>query len=261
MNDQKIRDLFLVREGERQALERKAREVVKAWASEWLPDTTTWAPQLETACATEASLHAPHDNWFAQGAAGVHEAQAWSAAVSDATVPRLAAMLLGRESHTPLSDTDWAMQSAKVALNDLHARMLGAPLTGSASKPDLQRLSGAVMVCERSLGLTWVWSRSAYAPMANKATALPPAQATAALTAGLGAQRVQVSAGLGEVEIDMSELMALQMGDVIRFPSKLKGPILVDIGAPGHAKHAAQAQLGQRDGHVAIKLTSKSSAA
>lgn len=256
------RDLFLVRDQERQALKERTREALLAWAKEWLPNAGAWSPALEVSCSTESQAESPSGTWLAFGKAGGQKAEAWSQ-VSEAAQARLASLLVARESTAPLAETDWAVQAASAALVDLHGRLLGAVVTADADQPDLKPLSGAIVVREKTLGATWVWSRGAYASAkaATSALAAKGAPGVAALTDGLGQQRVVVSAGLGEVEIPVADLLALQIGDVIRFPATLKGQVPLSIGSSDERQHAAQVQLGQLDGHVAVKLVSKHSAA
>lgn len=252
-----VRDLAPVRSQELAQRERSARDVLKAWAADWLPADAGWQPEVQAVCSTESAIETPTDSgsgaWQGHGKAS----SAWAGA-SDLASARLAALMSGRERTSPaLPETDWAWQAAGNALADLHARMLGGePTTGAMTAndggPDLRRLSGVTVVKEASLGLSWAWA--AVPPETGK-----PVTAVQALTDSLKTQRVQVAVGLGEVDITMSDLLALQIGDVIRFPALLKSPVPLSIGAGEQgAKQAGQVQLGQQGGHVAVKLSSSS---
>ncbi|MGC4061433.1 MAG: FliM/FliN family flagellar motor C-terminal domain-containing protein [Aquabacterium sp.] len=261
MSAESTRDLFLVRDEERQAVQTRVRDALLAWAKEWVPQAATWVPALDVSCATESEIGLPTAAWQARGRAASASAGSW-AQVGDAARRRLASMLVGRESTSPLADADWAVQAAAAAWDDLNTRLLGTAMEADAAQPDLARLSGAIVVRETSLDVAWVWARSAYAqPAGTGANVIKATAGVAALTGSLGAQSVPVRAGLGEVDIAMADLLALQVGDVIRFPIALEGLVPLHIGAQAGTPPAAQAQLGQMDGHVAVKLVSKHSAA
>jgi hypothetical protein len=259
-----IRDLYLVRDKDLDQLESKAREALTAWARDWLPGAPKWAPVLEALATNSSALQAPQCmGWhgFARGMA--QHATMW-AAQSEATLARLAAQLVGRQSTAPMADADWALQAAATAVDDLHARLLGQPLPADTALPELQALSGAVLLHETSLGLNWIWAASAHA--GHKSTGLATAANISTvhlqpISSGLASQAVLLTVGLGEVEIPMADLVALQTGDVIRFPALLKGSVPVAFGPGGAEIPTAQAQLGQRDGHVAVKLVSKQTVA
>lgn len=260
MSAAEVRDLVLVRDADRQKQEQFVGDTLKAWATAWIPAQAGWKPKLETACSTEQALDAGTLNWSAHGVAGIASgtARGWSSQPADA-VARLAALLVERESTAPLADTDWALKAAASALRDLHVRMLGAAANAEiTSSPDCRLLGGTVLVRERNLDLAWAWPVPAAASI-SKASAAAPAT-LAAVTQGVASQQVKLSAGLGEVEIELAELLALQIGDVIRFPTLLKGAVPVSIAQSAQTGPALQAKLGQREGHVALKLTVKSAA-
>jgi flagellar motor switch/type III secretory pathway protein FliN len=234
-----VRDLVPVRSQDLAQLERHARDVLKAWAADWLPVDAAWQPEVRAMCCTEST--------FDTG----HETGAWQA--HDET--RVAAMMNGRERTAPaMPEADWTRQAAGHSLADLHVRMLGGELAadsqGAESGPDLRQLSGVRVVTEASLGLSWAWAARPTEPG-------KPTTEVEALSASLSTQRVQLAVGLGEVDITMSDLLALQIGDVIRFPAMLKLPVPFSVGTESRsAKPAGQVQLGQLDGHVAVKLSS-----
>ncbi len=236
MNTATVRDLIPVRDRDVQQRLQEAAAVVQAWAAQWLPAEAAWQPQLAVGCSTAAPLTDVPPVW---------------AHACDAARARLAALLVGRAPGLPLSDDDWASQAAGSALADLHARM-SAKAWGLAQEgraPDLRKLSGAIVVTESSLGLHWVWQSSPVTP--------PQSGQTAALTDCVKTQQVRLSAGLGEVEIAVADLLALQMGDVIRFPALLKAPVPLALGTDGEMKASPlSAQLGEWHGRVAIKLSS-----
>lgn len=255
-----VRDLFLVRDAERQQREHEVQEAVKKWAAGWMPASAAWSPKLDVACSTEAALALEAMSWRQHGSALAGEASRRWSAQEAGSVQRLAALMAGREGGMPLTEGDWSHQAAQTALQELHTAILGA-VHGAAqatagrddAQPDVRRLSGAVLVRERSLGLAWVWQPVAAQPKSVGAAPLAP------LTASLAGQSVRVGVDLGEVEIEVGELLALQAGDVIRFPVGLKGPMPVHVGStPASARDRAalHGQLGQVQGHVAIQLQS-----
>ena len=236
MSTEQVRDLILVPEALRSQREQAALAVLRDWAAEWIPSDANWQASLQTVCSTELAIDA-----------GAHEfAQASSAAQA-----RLAAMMIGRERGQALPESDWAWQSAATALDALQARMaaLAPGFCAAGSQPDLRKLSGIVVVKELGLGLSWAWSTKEPEPS-------KPGHVSA-VSACLAQQPVSLAVGLGEVEIAVSDLLALQIGDVIRFPSLLKSPVPLSIGTRGDAKLSPlSAKLGEHDGHVAIQLAS-----
>lgn len=231
---QQVRDLILVRVKDREQCLQAAKDVLKQWAEDWLPANAGWQPDVQVSCCTESGM----DDVPADLAHGLPLAKT-----------RLAALLVGRERGQPLSEADWALQSAAAALSDLNSRMQSQAkcLQVDGSKPDLRKLSGGIVAKEQSLGLVWAWQSPA-------AVAAKPG-AIDGVTSSVQKQRVKLAAGLGEVEIAVSDLLALQVGDVIRFPALLKSLVPLSIGAADQFTSApVSAQLGARHGHVAIKL-------
>lgn len=256
-----VRDLFIVRDAARQAHESRVADALSDWAKAWIPGDAGWSPRVVAACATEGAL--PSDGiegWAAHGKPGATVAHAWSGA-REGAARRLAALMTGCDSAAPLTDDDWAAQAAAAALRDLHARLMGPAMTSNAgaASPDLRLLAGTVIVREDILGLAWAFAPDAL--MVDAARSAGSSATATPVTQGIASQQVRVSVGLGEVQIDVADLLGLQVGDVIRFPSTLKGPVAVDLGEPGQAKPAMDARLGQLNGHVAVQLQSKRAAA
>lgn len=242
--NKQVRDLTLVREREREFRLQQVGEALQAWALDWLPAAQGWQPELSVQCTTAQAIELDGGCW---------QGSTW---YSSSFGAQLAPRLINRDGGLPMPESDWAWAAAMAALADLDARL--APTGALASTSSLARFSGEVLVRECSLGLAWVWQESAkgLTPPSDfqaKANVVEP------VSAGLRTQAVQVAVGLGAVEIAVSDLMALQLGDVIRFPALLAEPLPVSIGPSGHegqsGKPPAHAQLGQRQGRVAIKFT------
>lgn len=229
-----VRDLIPVRGKDLEQCLLTAQVVFKQWVQDWLPADAGWQPDLAASCCTESAM----------------DAQALELTSDPYAVrSRLADLLVGRERGQALSESDWAVQSAAAALNDLNARMQAQThrMCVASADADLRQLSGVVLVRERRLGLAWMWQ--------SPATVAAQPGTVDDITRCVQAQRVQLVAGLGEVEIAVSDLLALQTGDVIRFPASLKSPVPLSIRAGDQLKQAPlSAQLGARQGHVAIKL-------
>jgi Type III flagellar switch regulator (C-ring) FliN C-term len=257
MNAVTVRDLHLIRESDKVAIQQRVTTSLKAWWQQWLPSGADDSLVLEAAAFDQLACDWLHGkcNWRARCQSDADDAIAWSA-TQDGAIERLASLLLGRESTRALSDKDWAMAAAADALRALDDAILGGCDKKADCPPDLGALSGVLLVLERRLGLCWAFSPEAMSP-AGVSKVPPVYKPVEPLLEGVSAQPIQVSVGLGEVDIQVSDLVALQPGDVIRFPSQLQGAVLVSIGAAGQTALAAQAQLGQQDGHLAVKLLAK----
>lgn len=259
-----IRDLHLVSDKDLELLVGKAREVLTAWAQEWLPGAASWAPTLEASCTNAGGLNEPpRAGWHGYAKSPIQPVTMW-AAHSDTALTILAALLVGRQSTAPMDDADWALQVAAKALDELHARLLGEPLPASEAQPDLQLLSGVALVQEKTLGLSWIWQAGTLERHSAVALADGSGDSNShvqPILSSLASQSVRLSVGLGEVEIPVADLAGLQTGDVIRFPALLKGAVPVVLGSKGAEKPVMQAQLCQLNGHVAVKLVSKQTVA
>lgn len=251
-----VREVHLPREQELLLLEQRVLDVMAAWARDWLPAADLWTPQVSV--SMEPAAETSDVPWRAFSKGGGLKAQAW-ASDSDRTKARLAALLVERESTDPLPPSDWAVSAALAALDELNVRLLGSPLSADQAQPDLRAWSGVLLVREESLSLCWAFAPEAYAGDRPTVPAAPAA--IQPLTLGLSRQKVQLSVGLGDVEIAVADLMALQTGDVIRFPALLKGSVPVSIELQGEETQIAQAQLGQQGGRVAVRLLSKQTVA
>jgi flagellar motor switch protein FliM len=141
---------------------------------------------------------------------------------------------------------------------ELNSAILGGCDSTSTAGPDLEMLSGVLLVVERRLGLCWAFlpSSSNDANSASAAAKRAPERLSTVLS-GVTSHRLRLGVGLGDVEIQVSDLLALQPGDVIRFPSQLQGSVPVSVAITGKVTQAALAQLGQQDGHLAVKFLSQ----
>lgn len=73
----------------------------------------------------------------------------------------------------------------------------------------------------------------------------------AALPTGIASTRVEVSAILAELEIMLTDLLALEVGDLIPLSIAPGDPVLLRIGG----EPCGRARFGERDGRLAVRLT------
>ncbi len=251
MSTLEVRDLILVEQAALQTLAERGNAVLLAWAADWLaPGLCDWQPDVSVDCSNVAALDLPESEWLSTSPQAAGSRTAWAMAASPVVKAKLAGILLGQLSGGVATLGDWAIQTAEDALHDLNLRMLGAEVEAGGSQPDLTLYSGVTLLQDRKLGLSWVW-----APVRHQFNPTP--EALTPLNRGLRGQKVCLIAGLGEVEVSVAELLALQPGDVLCFPDALHGPVHWSIEhATVPVPRSARADLGQVDGHVAIRLTS-----
>lgn len=249
MTSEVIRDLHLVDAAHGQALRAQVHDTLVDWARDWWPEADAWAPHCTVHEAGEAEWAPSASIWTAHHGL---KTPGWHGH-GERTLALLAQRLVARESTTPLPQADWALQAAQSALDDLHQRLLGPVQPEVPAGPDLQPLSGVVCVHEASLALSWCFMPKA---MPTPTASLP----MTALSTGLASQPVRLHAGLGEVEILVADLLALQAGDVIRFPARLRGGVSLSTERTPGAEPVFFAELGQRDAHVAVRLSAKAAA-
>lgn len=265
------RDILLWSDSALQRLLAAVREVWRTRASAWLPagrradDGLQVQPLLDHQPDIAASLA----NWRACGMTTDGEVSAWRGHDDNGAVA-LACQLVEREQASLPSSDDWALDAAWALLNDIEAgwRMTEHLLpeeTGQRSM-DIHPLAGAVILSHPRLGLRWLLSptmaRTLAGPGSREAPGTPAAQMPAPpWTSLLSKQRIGLSVGLGHVDIAVADLLELRSGDVVRFPALLKEPLRVQLPQAQGGGDVLTAQLGQHNGHTALKVVGKPPAA
>lgn len=261
MSQADIRDLALVRDTELGLVQQALTTPWRAWAHAWGLDLPVDAALVASAVGSGEPL-ADHAGlaWQAISttppglAAWVHVPSGWRS--------KLAAQLVGRSTKSPMPDQDFALAAADRALADLLQRWrqaLPEPTAWPAhASPDQawSAYSGALLLTEPRSGLRCLLGRAAYRALLPKATvsvAAPPV----GLLPTLAQYRLPVTLGLGEVEIPMSDLLGLQTGDVIQFPTRLSDDLPLTLAADVAPVPALRCQLGQLDGRLAVKVVAK----
>lgn len=225
------------------------------WVADCLPPQHTWAPAFELQQVAEAALPLPDGPWQAHGEQGASGPAGWSQ-WSERGRQQLAARLVQRAaSAAALPEHDWALAAADLAWAKLNEQLLGPlmPCTDEAlAKPDARAWSGIVFISEPLLGAHWAWR-------------LPPHEPTASSVGDIQrsvldcvAQRsLRLQAELGEVDITLADLLALQVGDVVRFPAAHGQGVPFRLGET--TRIAGHGQLGLIEGRLALRLSSPSS--
>lgn len=241
-----VRDIKLVSDRERSELLETVRRALMGWSADHLPAAVTWAPS----CDDASSMTAESGGWFAHGVKEVTAWSRWSARGRQ----QLAARMVQRSLSLPaLPDSDWALQVADQAWNALNDQMLGPVCHAcdhSDAEPDAGPWSGVVFISEPNLGAQWAWR------LPTQAKPLPN-QATKSVLNCLAHRSVRLQADLGEVDINLAELLALQVGDVVRFPVQSSQGVPFKLGDA--SRMAGRGQLGQIDGRLALRLSSSTS--
>jgi flagellar motor switch/type III secretory pathway protein FliN len=255
MSNATVRDLRLVPESVKASIQERLNGALMDWWQTWLPLGVHQLPEVEFSVFEDIACDwvTCDLKWQARRSAGVDGVMGWSASQTGAA-QRLCAWLLGKDTHEP-SEGDVAMSAALHAIEELNEIILGGCDSHAAVSPDLQVLSGVLHVVERRLGLCWAIVPGSFRTdrLATAAVSKAPEQLRSVVD-GVTNQHIQVSVGLGDVDIQLSDLLALQAGDVIRFPSQLQGSVPVSVSASGKVTQAASGQLGQQDGHLVVKL-------
>ncbi len=260
MSQPAVRDLRLVSERTRSDLLDTAHQAWSTWAAECLPAATSWSPTFEVQGVDEAGLVLASGDWQAHGAQSLAGWSQWS----ERGRQQLAARLVQRHaSAAPLPEGDWALAAADRAWSLLTEQLLGPVLPApdaSEASPDTRPWSGVVFISEPVLEARWAWRLPARVPSAQ------PAAATGrSILDCVGHRSLRLQAELGEVDITLADLLALQAGDVVRFPASTGQGVPFTLGqgdqnaGPATGRVAGRAQLGQIDGHLALRLSPSSS--
>ncbi|TAK75805.1 MAG: hypothetical protein EPO12_17990 [Aquabacterium sp.] len=249
---QASRDIVLVREAQRAALADALQEVVRGWSADWGATPAQPAVRDPEGAQREAAHWRPADDGSA--------AAVWTAVTDDAAALLGAELLQRPACDGRLPQQDWALAAARGALQDLQQR-IAACFAPAAPRPyadssltlsdSLAPHGGALVAGLPAWGVEWLFAPEAYAALApapQGAAGLPP---LSELGSVLAARKVPVHMGLGEVEVALQDLMALQFGDVVRFPQRLADPLPVTVGVPTQ-ETALLCHLGQRQGRLAL---------
>lgn len=251
MSQPDVRDLRLVSERTRSALLETVRLAWSDWAADCLPAASTWAPTFEVRSVAEAGLAMPAGDWRAHGTQGLTGWSQWT----EHGRQQLAARLVQRAaSAAPLPEGDWALHAADQAWAALNERLLGPVLTGAdeaTAGPDTRPWSGVVFIEEPVLEARWAWRLPA-----RPASSQPSAATERPVITCVAQRTLRLQAELGEVDINLADLLALQIGDVVRFPAGASQGVPFTLGEA--ARVAGRGQLGLVDGHLALRLTSSS---
>lgn len=255
MSQTAARDLRLVSDRNRSDLLDTVRKGWSNWAANCLPSATTWTPMFEVQAVAETALPLPagaSGDWQAHGEQALTGWSQWS----EQGRQQLAARLVRRAPSAPaLPEGDWALAAADRAWTALSEQLLGpamaAPNVSDAS-PDTRAWSGVVFISEPVLDARWVW-RLPVRPTAESGAAIGRSVLDC-----VNHRSLRLQAELGEVDITLADLLALQVGDVVRFPAKAGQGVPFKLGDAERV--AGHGQLGLIDGHLALRLSSPSSA-
>lgn len=255
MNSPVVRDLRWVSDRQRSETLERVREGWESWFAECLPQGQgdRWQPAFELNVAAESAVPLRAAPWQAHGTSGVGLPTGWSQ-WSECGRQHLASRLLGRATSTAaLPEHDWALRAADEAWQRLTNALLGPRLVTVAADcdaPDDQPWSGVLFITEPSLGACWAWRP---APVVARDGA--PLQQP--MLACLRQRTVKLQAQLGDVDINLGDLLALQVGDVVRFPATGKAGVPFKLNA--NPRIAGFAEIGQADGHLALRMSPSSS--
>lgn len=254
MSQPAVRDLRLVSDRTRSDLLDTVRMAWSRWAANCLPGAATWAPTFDVQHVAETPLPLSSGNWQAHGE---HAVAGWSQ-WSERGRQHLAARLVQRAPSAPcLPDSDWALTAADRAWAALNEQLLGPPLhspDGLDASPDTRPWSGLVFVSEPVLETRWALRLPALSSLS--AAAQPGAAIGRSVIDCVSHRSLRLQVELGEVDITLADLLALQIGDVVRFPAGHGQGVPFRLG--GTSRIAGHGQLGLIDGHLALRFSSPS---
>lgn len=257
-----VRDLLLWSPRDLQGMQEALSEDWRDWSSNWLGTRQLDGPLVRS--MNECASDLANMTWVLCDVGGGSSAGFWRGHTR-AALNRLACHMVTCGLGTEPSPDDWALSAAHAAIHELERRwgqrlvLPGVDHASCSLTDTLSPLKGGVIITCPSLGLQWLLPVSAAQTLLkekrgfNARQTLQPIE----LSQLLPTQRVSVELGLHHVDISVADLTGLRVGDVVRFPSLLKDPL--PVGVPGTAGPEAQlqAQLGQHEGRVAIKVVGK----
>lgn len=262
-----VRDLVLLSDKALGSIRTQLMNHWQAWATAWcgVPDAsvTDEAFDLDVRRVADALEPLPDPSvWRTSGAAS----SLWRHA-ADASVQAFARQLVRRASGPFPGDGDWALGAARAALADLEVRWTGAVATAKPIAGDVVPLAdalhpalGGVLASVPALGIHWLLSPALYRAWlpAGDAKAQPlPAPIAGKLAEVLKPGALSLELGIGHVDIAVTDLLELRVGDVVRFPTRLDEPLpLVAPKADGQRDELMRARLGHREGRLAVQVVS-----
>lgn len=276
-----VRDLAWVPHSQRSALQRALEQAVDLWHRHWVADRTGAA----ASCLVREADDGLDADW--QADPDVSRNKVWWRHDPE-TRGRVAAMLMGRDSAQDASaGEDWALAIVDDALLDLRARVSQAlglnTLEAQGASGQLYEASpgsdgwqgwlrpyaGGLIAEIQPAGLQCLMASNAYARFqaADHAAAVKDATIVP-MGHWLKPARIGLSLELGTIDVTVSDLSALRIGDVVRFPARLEEPLSARITpsatcapASGHAPPGAAdltltlaGDLGHLGDHVALRL-------
>lgn len=262
-----VRDLVLLSDKALGSIHAQLMNHWQAWATAWcgVPDASVADEAFDLDVRRVADVLEPLPDpsvWCTSGEA----ASLWRYA-ADASVQAFARQLVRRASGPFSGDGDWALGAARAALADLEVRWTGAVATAKPVASDAVPLAnalhpalGGVLVSVPALGIHWLLAPALY-------RAWLPARDIKAqpLAAPVGGQLAEVlkpgalslELGIGHVDIAVTDLLELRVGDVVRFPTRLDEALPVVVPKPdGQRDELMRGRLGHRDGRLAVQVVS-----
>lgn len=244
-----VRDIHLSTSNEFQAIKRRLVPSLLEWSLNWgVADLEISVLAAQGATSNWAAVS--NGIWCQEG---------------DQADQALARLLSGVTDKVRFPAGDWTLQAAAKALTELNQSLADVAVVGSVPSIDeVQKpLSGAVQLTSAQLGRTWLFARDVVkewlgaTEVKSQHVALRPVLSTVAR------EPVQIQLGLGQVEIALSDLQSLQIGDVVRFPTELKRALPLAVSTNGQPAIECDvfAALGQSDGNLAIQIQTKTAVA
>ena len=248
MNQPVVRDLRLVSEHTRSGLLETVRQAWSEWAADCLPASSSWVPTFEMRIVADTGLTMSPGDWQVHG---TQDVIGWSQWTEQGRQQLAARMVQRATSAAPLPEGDWALHAADEAWCALNARLLG-PVTVAADEvaasPDVRAWSGVAFIEEPVLEARWAWRLPIHAP-----TSKPGATVGRSVMECLLQRTLHLQAELDEVDITLADLLALQVGDVVRFPAGANQGVPFTLGEASRV--VGRGQLGLIDGRLALRLS------
>ncbi|MDM5179184.1 FliM/FliN family flagellar motor C-terminal domain-containing protein [Massilia sp. DJPM01] len=238
------------------ALEQRCNAMLDAWAGAWGVERSACALDCARAWDTTALRPGQWQRHYAQA-----EQAVWIGWPDQLARALQARMFAPDQRHAPDAPggASLAAQSAAEACAALADALAAAAAPGVRAPADsgtaapparlFRSASGAVMVALRiaEQSMLCVLNHACLDLPAPQKLALP---ARTDLRGVLGYMPVTLSVSLGQVEVDVSQLLTLAVGDVIRLDSHVDQPVTV-TGPDGQALFGAH--LGSADGTIVVE--------
>lgn len=244
-----VRDIHLSTSNELQAIKRRIVQSLLEWSINWgVADLELSVVAADAVTSNWAAVS--NGIWYQEG---------------DQADQALARLLSGAPDKVRFPAGDWTLQAAAKALTELNQALTDMAVVGPVPSIDeVQKpLSGAVRLTSAQLGRTWLFSRDVTKELLGAAEVKSHPVALRPVLSTVSREPVQIQLGLGQVEIALSDLQSLQVGDVVRFPTELKRALPLAVSANGQPAIECDvfAALGQSDGHLTIQIQTKTAVA